>query len=273
MAASNLDCQMPMAGAKFQVIGAGLPRSGTNSFCAAISYLLEGPAYQAAVQCALSKTPNHALALIDILKLKARQIESQQEIHGQQVKQALADEMHGWVASADAPLCLFVPELLEIHPDAIVICSRRDREVWVESMWKAARLGDPKILYWLYYWVSVLRYSPRMWAAQTPIWRHLYGVNMDSKNNAQKIWDRHHEWLRSVVPPEKLFFVDLKDGWDPICRALGTPVPVNVPFPRLNDGAALEKTMKELAVQGILRWITILGSGAVLVILAWRYFI
>lgn len=40
----------PEPGARVQVIGAGLPRTGTTSFCAALSVLLKAPVYHAGVQ-------------------------------------------------------------------------------------------------------------------------------------------------------------------------------------------------------------------------------
>ena len=40
-----LQARRPQKGATIQVIGAGLGRTGTNSFCAAVEALLKGPAY------------------------------------------------------------------------------------------------------------------------------------------------------------------------------------------------------------------------------------
>lgn len=80
-------------------------------------------------------------------------------------------------------------------------------------------------------------------------------------------WDRHHAHIEEVVPKEKLVYYSVKDGWEPLCKALGKPVP-DIEFPRLNDAEDLEKTFKLLAVKGLTRWgilfaVVLLGAGAV----------
>ena len=44
---------LPKPGTKFQVIGAGLPRTGTASFSEALRILLEGPVYHGGTQVTL----------------------------------------------------------------------------------------------------------------------------------------------------------------------------------------------------------------------------
>jgi hypothetical protein len=39
-----------------------------------------------------------------------------------------------YVALADSPAALFLSELIELYPDATVICSMRDNEAWVKSV-------------------------------------------------------------------------------------------------------------------------------------------
>eukprot|EP00415_Alexandrium_ostenfeldii_P004324 UN4324 len=41
---------------------------------------------------------------------------------------------------------------------------------------------------------------------------------------------RHNEEVRRAVPPERLLEFNVKQGWDPLCRFLGLPVPEE-PFP------------------------------------------
>jgi hypothetical protein len=56
---------VPKAGAEIQVIGAGLPRTGTASFSAALEILLDGPTYHGGTQISrahLSKS-NHGSKL------------------------------------------------------------------------------------------------------------------------------------------------------------------------------------------------------------------
>jgi hypothetical protein len=65
--------------------------------------------------------------------------------------------------------------------------------------------------------------------------------------------------LRRIVPPEKLYFFNVKDGWEPLCKILDVPVP-DEPFPRANELEAmkeLEKVVIKIAWQ---RWAVILGA-------------
>jgi hypothetical protein len=47
---------------------------------------------------------------------------------------------------------------------------------------------------------------------------------------------RHNNAVRAEVPAERLIEWQPGDGWEPICTALGLPVPAN-PFPHLNTTA------------------------------------
>ena len=41
-----------------------------------------------------------------------------------------------------------------------------------------------------------------------------------------------------VVSPEKLLIFKNQDGWEPLCKFLGVPVP-DVPYPHLNKGGSV----------------------------------
>jgi hypothetical protein len=68
------------------------------------------------------------------------------------------------------------------------------------------------------------------------------------------------EWLERVVPKEKLVFVNVKDGWRGICKALGCEVPKDV---RINDGKATDAIAKKHIMRGLIRW-----AGIIAVIVA-----
>jgi hypothetical protein len=50
----------------------------------------------------------------------------------------------------------------------------------------------------------------------------------------------HEDYLRRVVPADRLYFYNVKDGWEPLCKILGCPVP-DIPFPHSNEIAAMRK--------------------------------
>jgi hypothetical protein len=45
----------------------------------------------------------------------------------------LREATAGYVACADLPMAQFAPELLEIYPDAVVVCTERDPGRWWRS--------------------------------------------------------------------------------------------------------------------------------------------
>jgi hypothetical protein len=64
------------------------------------------------------------------------------------------------------------------------------------------------------------------------------------------------------IPREKLLVMDIKDGWEPLCKFLGKPVP-NEPFPRANEAEVIEALGKRLLIKSLLIWLAILvGAGA-----------
>lgn len=58
--------------------------------------------------------------------------------------------------------------------------------------------------------------------------------------------------------------MSVKDGWEPLCKALDVPVPEGVPYPNLNDGESFEKVFKDLAIIGLWRWAAVFSVVAVL---------
>jgi Sulfotransferase domain len=64
----------------------------------------------------------------------------------------------------------------------------------------------------------------------------------------------HEEYLRSVVPDDRLFFVNVKDGWEPLCKILDCPIP-NEPFPYLNDKGEMKRGWAKTYRAGAARWL------------------
>ena len=76
---------------------------------------------------------------------------------------------------------------------------------------------------------------------------------------------KHEDWLRRTIPEDKLFFYEVKDGWAPLCKMLGMPVPRDAegkeePFPRANDAGAADAVFKKVIFQAGLVWLGIIGA-------------
>ena len=52
---------------------------------------------------------------------------------------------------------------------------------------------------------------------------------------AKRRYLEHEAMVRGIVPAERLLVFDVRDGWEPLCKFLGKPVP-DEPFPNGNAG-------------------------------------
>lgn len=100
----------------------GLPRTGTASFSAALNILLKGPVYHGGTQILVNDDDSPIKAWIDILSRAPYQNPDDRSYAVDQIRSLT----EGYVATADTPLAQFVEEMMEIHPDAKVICTVRD---------------------------------------------------------------------------------------------------------------------------------------------------
>lgn len=59
-------------------------------------------------------------------------------------------------------------------------------------------------------------------------------LSKDFKKNGRQVYKDHCEMARSLVPPENLLEYHVQDGWEPLCKFLGQPIP-DVPIPNSNE--------------------------------------
>ena len=63
----------------------------------------------------------------------------------------------------------------------------------------------------------------------------------------------HNEEVKATIPADKLLVFEVKQGWEPLCKFLGCPIPKDTPFPHVNDTEAFkqrifQKKKKALAI-------------------------
>lgn len=61
-----------------------------------------------------------------------------------------------------------------------------------------------------------------------------------------------NDWHAEVIakcPKDKLLVFDVREGWAPLCKFLGKPIP-DVPFPNTNDTQAMQELHKKVNRQG-----------------------
>lgn len=51
--------------------------------------------------------------------------------------------------------------------------------------------------------------------------------------------------VRGLVPKQNLLEWSVEDGWEPLCKFLGKPVPKE-PFPRVNDAAGFDGRVRAI---------------------------
>ena len=134
-------------------------------------------------------------------------------------------------AVCDWPAVAFAKELIETYPDAKVILTNRDVDSWHASTMKTVywRVTDPELRCLQYFsWGAGMYY---------PMLKKFFDTFFegDFEGKGKEIFTRHYEYVRSLTPKENLLEFKITDGWAPLCKFLGEPVPVGCKFPHIND--------------------------------------
>jgi hypothetical protein len=187
-----------------RVVGAGLGRTGTMSLKLALERLLGAPCYHMAEVFA---HPEH----VPVWHAAAR---------GEPVDwHAL---FSGYAAAVDWPVGSFWAEVSAAFPDALILLSTRSAESW----WKSA---------------SETIFPTSAKAAGTPwhaMWQEIarrrFTLQLGDRAAAIDAYERHNAEVRARAPRQRLLEWTARDGWAPLCRALGVAVP-DAPFPHANS--------------------------------------
>ena len=67
------------------------------------------------------------------------------------------------------------------------------------------------------------------------------------KSESVKFYNNWVNYVKKVVPPNRLLVFEAKQGWEPLCKFLDLPIPEG-PFPRINDTPALLWNFKKLKI-------------------------
>jgi Sulfotransferase domain len=192
-----------------QVIGAGFGRTGTLSLKAALEMLGFAPCYH---MMEVFAHPEHALFWDDATQGKPTDW-----------KGFLAP----YRAAADWPVCHFWRELHAAFPDAKMLLTERDPERWYESI--------SQTIFMLMQNIPKISGDPKREAHGRMVRRIIDEQTFHgdySKENAIAVYKAHNEAVKRALG-SKLLVYDVTQGWEPLCRHLGVPVP-QAEFPRIN---------------------------------------
>ncbi|KAK3236878.1 hypothetical protein CYMTET_53010 [Cymbomonas tetramitiformis] len=150
-------------------------------------------------------------------------------------------------AAVDWPASFFYEELMAKYPDAKVVLTVREPEKWYESMINTLYAFKKEVgPLWI---AKGGPLSQVVGMATTIIWDGFFGGKVEDRQFAIDLYKKQNLKVRQTVPPHKLLVFEVKDGWEPLCKFLGEPIP-SVPFPNSNDTEAFRKeiaTMKKIA--------------------------
>lgn len=149
-------------------------------------------------------------------------------------------------ACTDLPACHFWPELLEAFPDAKLVYTVREEESWVKSAIKqAAEINANIPLIVLGFFSPTARAFCRFLNDCT---RGLYGLPTSmtfigpvsglSSSILRKVYREHKANVMMNAPKDRMITYSVKEGWEPLCKFLGTPIP-DIPFPHKNPGGSV----------------------------------
>ncbi|HLV81667.1 MAG TPA: sulfotransferase [Chthonomonadaceae bacterium] len=189
---------------ELRVVGAGMGRTGTHSLKLALERLLGAPCYH---MVEVFQHPEHVSAWKDAAEGRMPDWRT------------LLD---GYAAAVDWPAAAFWPELSAAFPEALVVLSVRDPEAWWQSAHQTIFQAIPT------------RDADSEWRQMIDaMMAHRFTPDLQDREACIAAFERNNAQVQKSVPPERLLVWRATDGWEPLCAALGLPVPPE-PFPRTN---------------------------------------
>lgn len=193
------------------VVGAGFGRTGTNSLKLALEMLGFGPCHH---MFEVRNRPEQ----VAFWAAAARRERSDWDT-----------VFEGFKATVDWPSAYFWKEIAAHYPEAKVILSVRPVESWVKSIHSTIheslkrRAARP---------TELLRAQGEM--AYDIIEQRTFDGRLGDAEHAAAVFRAHADEVKATIAPERLLVYDVAEGWEPLCRHLGVPVP-GEPFPRTNS--------------------------------------
>ncbi|VDP70662.1 unnamed protein product [Echinostoma caproni] len=221
------------------VIGAGVGRTGTLSLKIALEILYEKPCYH------MTEIAHKHLDHVKLwIELHDRLV---QDMDTELPQDVIRRIFKGYQLTTDHPGCVIYKQLMKMYPDAKVILTVRDPNTWIQSLRETVK---PKRPLFGSGWLKTLKELIIL----TPGFEHMtdqsvslaLGKNLDLNDDEQmkQAFVRRNEEVKLVVPADRLLVFQVKEGWEPLCRFLGKPIP-EVPFPHVNDRQSMKERLKQ----------------------------
>jgi hypothetical protein len=197
-----------------KVVGAGVGRTGTHSLKIALEQLLGGPCHH---MVEVFAHPEEVPVWTDAIDGKPIDWDAL---------------MKGYTAQVDWPGASFWPELSKANPDALVLLSTRDPDLWFTSCSNTIFGG-----------LKMMADGGDAWmGAMLRLFKERFSDRVQDRDAMVAAYKRHNDAVRAAIPKERLLEWTPSDGWEPICERLNLPVPAG-PFPVTNTTAEFREMM------------------------------
>lgn len=199
------------------VIGAGFGRTGTDSMKDALEALGLGP-------CHHMKEVLASPEQLALWRAVARGDRPDWDV-----------VFAGFRSAVDWPSAFYCREIAAHYPDAKILLTVRDADGWYASFSNTIlkvvmSSSDPESL------------------GRALIANKVFGGRPDDRSHAIAAYERNTVEVQAVFGPDRLLTYRLGDGWEPLCRFLGRPVP-DAPFPHRNTAADFQAFMASTATR------------------------
>ena len=221
-----------------QILGLGMPRTGTSSLKIALETLGFG---RCAHMQELFGNPVKTQQWVDLFETGTTDFD---------------DLFAGYGSSTDFPGCMLYPELMDRYPGLKFILTQRDPEDWYASMMGTVHAAVPH--------TPEDKEAMRLKGEDAPKFKsigkalslvevylfqaYFKGEFLDKEKTIARYLAFQDE-LRTRVPAENLLEFRIGDGWEPLCAFLGVPVP-EAPFPFLNKRKSFQEQIGKMISGG-----------------------
>ena len=232
---------------QIQVIGCGLPRTGSYSLKLALKILLRGDCHHGFTLFTDKQSLGHWLSYAKCTEKTPEMLKS-------------FIDVSQYVAGVDVPYNMYYKDVSAAYPHAKVILTIRDNaKKWVKSaklMRGIARKFERFPLRHVYKLVGL----GGLFELNKVCGSRLNDALDDCDD--YKAEELYHDWIEEVkshVPENKLLVFNVKQGWEPLCSFLNVPVPES-DFPKANDAGSL---LTFLTWNSIVAWLFVLVAVVV----------
>ncbi|MEP6647337.1 MAG: sulfotransferase family protein [Saprospiraceae bacterium] len=204
-----------------QVFGTGQGRTGTTSLKQALEHLGYGKCYH----------------MFELLNNPEQVIYFEKAERGEEVD--WDNLFKGYHSACDFPVIRYYQDILKRYPDARVIHTIRDQESWFKSASNTIFWVTQPSPMRIFKMMIRLPFSPtlrkrlRVLKFNGMMIRKVFGEDLKNKEKIIDVFNKYNDEILRNIPKEKMLIYDVKDGWEPLCRFLGVPVP-KIPFPKSN---------------------------------------